>query len=78
MDQQSVEQSRLPSWEKLQGRATCSIQEFLHITGWSRARYYRWRHKIARVTGYGVDMISMDEVRRIVSGEQPVGDSSND
>ncbi len=77
MSKNSETDCRFPSWEKLQDRATCSIPEFLHVTGWSRARYYRHRDKIARVTGYGIDMIPIPEVRRIVSGDYPAGDSSN-
>jgi len=57
--------TRFPA-ELFPGRATLSIAEFCGALGWNRARYYRHADKISKVQGYGVPMIPVSELDRIM------------
>ncbi len=55
--------------ELFRGRLTIHIPEFCKALGWDRARYYRHRDKIRTVEGYGVPMIPVAELARILGEE---------
>ena len=54
-------------WERLRSeRAAITIEEFCEILGWHRSRFYRHRHSIKVLEGYGRPMIPTAEVERIL------------
>jgi hypothetical protein len=57
--------------ELFPGRLSIHIPEFCGALGWSRARYYRHKSKINTVEGFGVPMIPVSELARIMGESEP-------
>jgi hypothetical protein len=57
---------------KFRARVTISVPEFCAALGWNRSRYYRHRSAIRVIEGYGVPMIPVSELLRILASGKEI------